>query len=88
MEVLVPPGPTFTLSAEDLAAGELAALDDNQIFFRLVRSHLQGEGKRLEDLTRGEIKRRFFVDDDTIRRALGPSKLRGRPSRKSASARL
>jgi len=72
VEIFPPPGPTFTLSSESLEAGELAVLDDNQIFFRLVRVRLREEGRRLEGLTETELKRRFFVDDKTMRRTLGP----------------
>lgn len=72
VEIFVPAGPTFALSSESLDAGELAVLDDNQIFFRLVRARLREEGKRIDDLTEDEIKRRFFVGDETLRRTLGP----------------
>lgn len=83
-ELFVPKGETFTLSSEDLEAGEMAELNDNQIFFRLVRARLRGEGKRLEELTLGQIRERFFVDRKTLSRTFGPRE-RGR---KPSSARL
>lgn len=88
VELALPGGPKFSVSSEGLDAGELAVLDDNQIFFRLVRSRLREEGKRLEDLTQAGIKQRFFIDDATTRRTLGPALRLGRPSRKSAPAPL
>lgn len=84
IEIFPPPGGTFTLSSEDLGAGELAELTDNEIFFRLIRARLRPEGKRLEDLTQDEIMRRFFIDHRTIRRTLGPR----RRARKSGTAPL
>ena len=80
-ELRLPPGPAFTVGSYDLSAGELALLEDNQIFLRLIRARLRGEGKRLEDLSQREIERRFFLDDRTYRRSLSP----GREGGKSAS---
>jgi len=74
----LPAGPAFTVGSYDLSAGELALLEDNQIFLRLVRARLRGEGKRLEDLPQKEIEKRFFLDDRTLRRTLGP---RAQPAR-------
>lgn len=69
IELHLPAGSVFTLSSEFLEAGELAALSDNAIFLRLIRARLFQEGKRLEDLSACDIKKRFFVDSDTLKRA-------------------
>lgn len=82
IELYLPSGPIFTVGSDELAAGELATLDDNQIFFRLVRARLAREGGRLEDLNQTQIKKRFFIDDVTVRRTLGPAPRRGRPPAK------
>ena len=83
VELFLPAGPLFVVGSDELEVGEMAVLDDNQIFFRLVRSRLGREGKRLEDLNQIEIKRRFFIAPDTTARTLGPSPRRGRPPVKS-----
>ncbi|MBI4115983.1 MAG: hypothetical protein HY447_05375 [Candidatus Omnitrophica bacterium] len=70
VELFIPPGSTFTLSSEAFDTGELAVLDDNQIFLRLVRARLREEGKRLEDFTQRAIKKRFFIGQKTYRRTL------------------
>lgn len=80
VELLPPPGPTFTVGSNELEAGEMAELDDNRIFFRLVRSRLLREDKRLDDLTQAEIKRRFFIDDETFRRTFGMRQRGRKPS--------
>lgn len=83
VELFIPKGPAFTLSSAGLEAGQMSELGDNQIFVRLIQARLREEGKRLEDLTQAQIKRRFFIDDATMRRTLGP-----RRSRKSAPATI
>jgi len=83
VELFPPPGPTFTVGSDELEAGEMAELDDNRVFFQLVRSRLSREDKRLEELSQAEITRRFFIDDKTLRRTLGPALRRGRPPVKS-----
>lgn len=70
VELKLPPGPTFTVGGDSLSAGELAILEDNEIFLRLIRARLHAEGKRLKDLAQTEIERRFFFDDRTYRRTL------------------
>ncbi len=84
VELFPPPGPLVTVGSDELEAGELAELDDNQIFFRLVKACLLHEGKRLEDLTQAEVKKRFFIDDETLRRTFGSR----RQGRKPSPARL
>jgi len=71
----LPPGPTFTVGNEDLSAGELAGLEDNEIFLRLIRARLREEGKRLDELPPSEIERRFHFEERTLRRTLKGSKL-------------
>lgn len=70
VELLLPEGPAFTVGSEDLQPGELAGLDDNEIFVRLLRARLREEGKRLEDLSSAEIERRFFFNRKTYRQTL------------------
>lgn len=70
MKLLLPPGPAFTVGAELLDPGELSNLSDNALFLRLIKARLQAEGKRLEDLSPSEMKKRFFIDSDTLKRAL------------------
>ncbi|MBI4163832.1 MAG: hypothetical protein HY512_03140 [Candidatus Aenigmarchaeota archaeon] len=70
VELRLPSGPTFTVGSDDLSAGELAILEDNEIFLRLIRARLHAEGKRLKDLAQTEMERRFFFDDRTYRRTL------------------
>ncbi len=70
VEILTPSGPLFTLGSEDLSAGELAVLSDNEIFFRLLKARLRAEGKRLEDFTQKQIAKRFFVNPTTYRRTV------------------
>lgn len=74
IELKLPSGPTFTVGSDDLSAGELAELEDNEIFLRLIRARLRAEGKRLEDLPQVEIERRFHFDDRTFRRTLDKRK--------------
>lgn len=80
VELKLPPGPVFTLGSEDLSAGELAVLEDNEIFLRLVRARIRQEGTRFDDLSPSEIERRFHFDDRTLRRTI--------QARKPAPARL
>lgn len=80
VELLIPAGRTFPLSSESLEAGELAEMTDNQVFLRLVRSRLRDEGKRLEDLTLDQIRKRFFIDQKTVARTLGPRERGRKPS--------
>lgn len=77
VELRLPGGPTFTVGSDDLTAGELSALEDNEIFLRLIQARLSGEGKRLEDLTVKEIERRFFFTQRTFQR----TRLRGKRPR-------
>lgn len=70
IELVLPEGPTFTVGSDDLSAGELAVLEDNEIFLRLIQARLREEGKRLEDISQPEIEKRFFFDDRTYRRTL------------------
>ncbi len=70
VELKLPPGPTFTVGSDSLGAGEIAILEDNEIFLRLIRARLHEEGKQLQDLAQTEIERRFFFDDRTYRRTL------------------
>lgn len=70
VELLFPPGPTFTLGADMLDPAELPGLDDNQIFLRLIRAKLRAEGSRFEDMSEKEKKARFFVHPYTYRRTL------------------
>lgn len=74
VELFIPKGETFTLSSEDLEAGELAVLSDNQIFLRLIRARLREEGRRFEDFTQAGIKKRFFIGEDTLGRTLRRSR--------------
>lgn len=78
VELFLPSGPAFTVSSENLDAGELGEMNDNQILIRLIRSRLREEGKRLEGLTQAEIKKRFFVDDEVLRQAGLPAWPKGR----------
>lgn len=80
VELFPPAGPVFAVGSHELEAGELATLNDNQIFFRMVAARLHREGKRLEDLTQTEIKRRFFIDDETYRRTFGLRQRSRKPS--------
>lgn len=68
MKLLLPPGPTFTVGGDLLDPGELSSLSDNALFLRLIKAWLQAEGKRLEELSASEIKKRFFIDPDTLKR--------------------
>lgn len=70
VELKLPPGPTFTVGSDDLSAGEIAILEDNEIFLRLIRARLHAEGKQLKDLAQSEIERRFFLAARTYRRTL------------------
>lgn len=74
VELKLPPGPSFSVGSYDLSAGELSILEDNEIFLRLVRARLRGEGRRLEDLSQKEIERRFFLAERTLRRTLQAGK--------------
>ena len=80
VELFPPAGPAFTVGSHELEAGELAVLDDNHVFFRLVAARLHGEGRRLEDLTEAEIQKRFFIDDETLRRTFGFRQRSRKPS--------
>lgn len=70
VELLPPPGPSFALGQTDFSAGELAVLGENEIFIRLIRVRLREEGKRLEDFTQADIRKRFFIGEDAYRRTL------------------
>lgn len=80
VELPFPPGPAFTVGSDDLGAGELAVLTDNEIFLRLMRARLRAEGRRIEDLSGAEIEKRFFLAKRTYRRTLGPRKQGRKPS--------
>ena len=80
IELKLPSGPAFTVGSDDLTAGELAVLEDNEIFLRLVRARLRAEGKQLEGLPQREIEKRFFLDDRTLRRTLNAFKQAGKPA--------
>jgi len=82
VELYLPSGPVFTVGSDVLQAGELAVLTDNEIFLRLIKARLLEEGRRLEDLNRTQIKKRFFIGEETIGRTLGPAPRRGRPPAK------
>lgn len=84
----LPPGPAFTVGTEDLSAGELAVLEDNEIFLRLIRARLREEGKHLEDLPQSEIEERFHLDDRTLRRTLQGPERGPRQGRKPAKAQV
>ena len=64
------PGPAFTVGSNDLSAGELAVLEDNEIFLRLIQARLRSDGKRLEDFSLPEIAQRFHMEERTLRRTL------------------
>ena len=64
------PGPAFTVGSDDLSGGELAVLEDNEIFIRLIRARLRSDGERLEDFSLPEIARRFHMEERTLRRTL------------------
>lgn len=68
VELLLPQGPTFLVSSEDLTPGQLADLTDNQILVRLIEAKLREENLRLEDLTAPEIQRRFHLQDGPLKR--------------------
>lgn len=86
IELFPPAGEKFTIGSGDLNPGEFEELTDNELFFRLMRARLRSEGKRLEDLTQAEIKRRFFIGGETVNRTPGAPKFR--PGRKPASAQV
>ena len=81
LELLLPPGPAFTVGSTDLLAGELAGLTDNQIFLRLVRARLREEGKRFEDFSQRELMQRFFAGEEVWYGLTGgPGRRGGKPA--------
>ncbi|MBI4358949.1 MAG: hypothetical protein HY584_06580, partial [Candidatus Omnitrophica bacterium] len=69
IELRLPKGSTFTLTGEFLEAGELSVLTDNAIFLRLMKTRLASEGKRLENFSAAQVKKRFFIDSNTFKRS-------------------
>ena len=80
VEIFPPAGGRFTLGSDDLAAGELAVLSDNEIFIRLVKVRLRAEGKNFEALSQAAIEKRFFIDKSTIRETIGPRRQGRKPA--------
>ena len=70
VELTLPAGPEFTVGSDELSPGQLADLTDNQIFIRLMKARLRAEGKRLEELSAVQRKKRFFINQETFQRAL------------------